>query len=277
MLLTRHGIDRRMQPQMIGAMGAGFFGNALDDALVGLYTFAGGVPRNLCRQLPVNVVPVHSVHRFGVAGANFASAANSPDPALNFTTGAWTVAALIEVVNFSAVSIGATAWDYTAYATEFSNAGWSLRGSVTNSSFAFLTFNNNSVTSYELVGTTSRSDGTHLLVGTTDGTTRSIYIDGRREATTTNNPAAASTATASFANVTNVGATEQHRLYMGYAWQRCLSPNDVRLLAQSPFGQARSLARLVVKAPAAGTGGGPLIFGGALLNGGSLVRGRLVA
>lgn len=133
---------------------------------------------------------------------------------LNWTSGGFAVAAYFRVENLTGATFP-TILGRSAYTSEAVNQGWQLDLNGTTS-YRFNSFNNNDVTNYACVSTTAPVAGNHLVMGTSDGSGRSIFLDGRREGTKAQNPTPAS-ATAVCGNVTN---TTRLPLYVAYVWRR---------------------------------------------------------
>jgi hypothetical protein len=207
------------------------WGSPLTRGLVALYVCdeAGGQIRNLVNERQVGALGTWAPHRGGLTVENFSGTIGGV-PELNFASGAWTVGVFGEVANVTGSEQPAL-FGRSVYVDESNNQGWELGGASTGV-WRFVAFNNNGFASYNLLGTGSRANGPVSLFGTTDGTTRRLYVNGLVEASTNNN---ASIASASSGLYNSPGATEHQLLYIGYAWNRCLSAAEVLELSRNPY------------------------------------------
>lgn len=117
------------------------------------------------------------------------------------------------------------------FVSNSNNQGWELETDAGSAKFRFNVGNNNA--NFGLATTTSRSVGDHLLVGTSDATTRRIYLNGVQEAATTNNPTP-TTQTTNGLNAT-LPASGRAYVYVGYIWLREISLSEVLELKRNPF------------------------------------------
>jgi len=156
---------------------------------------------------------------------------------VNFTTGAWSVAYYGYITTVDLAS-NISLFGQSSYSSESNNKGWSLGVDSSSGKWRFGVFNNNGFANYNLLSPSVHTVGAHMLVGTTDGTTRTLYVDGRSVASTGVNPSAAATVAgtgALFLGRVSSGSGAVS-LQSGYGWQRCLSAADVWRLWQQPFG-----------------------------------------
>ena len=82
---------------------------------------------------------------------------------------------------------------------------------------------NNGSAFYVLQSTTTPAAGLWFLVGTSDGTTRRIYLNGRLENSTTNN----ANPLASGASLNNTSDTDRCPILFGAAWRRTLTDGEI--------------------------------------------------
>lgn len=149
-----------------------------------------------------------------------------------FVNGPWSVACWCRVDNLTAAR-QPNPWGQFNYVSETNNQGWFLGGGTgSNGKWCFYTYRNTSSATYALNGGSNRKAGDNFIVGTTDGTTRRLYVNGRLEASTTNNANAILNTTNGISNSSDL---EQTPLYIGYAWSRCLTPNEINELLEEPY------------------------------------------
>lgn len=189
-----------------------------------------GTPRDLVRggRVPVLAGAWYS----GAYGRNSRSwsytAASTID--LGFTNGPYTVAGFGRV--YTTVPLGnySSMFERHAYVNESNNQGWQLvsyGSGVGANKWNFVVMNNNGESQYLLPGTSVLTANTDwLVVGTSDGITRRIYVNGRLENTTTNNPNPA--AAVGLLGTAQNGGNTIH--YWQAAWRRCLTLSEVQLL-----------------------------------------------
>ncbi len=170
---------------------------------------------------------------------------------LNFT-GPWSVA--VHVYVNEARPLGyLQAVQRRNYVSEANNQGFDLNVMPTNDNnkYAFQVFNNNGAASYRLLGAMTVTGGDHVLVGTSDGVTRRLYVDAALDGSTTNNPLPAACTAGNGLEEVNVNHTQAGWVYASYVWNRCLQPDEVRMLAAQPYAmfQAPVWSRLYVLTP----------------------------
>lgn len=169
-----------------------------------------------------------------------------PDTAdLNWSSGAWTAAVYTYIEAAAANGENRIIFGRVNYVNESSNQGWSLIWAAPDNGtrFGFSAHNNNGGASYFLGSTTTWAAGnSYFVVGTSDATTRRIYLNGVEEANTTNSPVPASQTTnglinqdSGFGADTGSGSTGKAHVLIAYAWNRELSAAEIRALSDDPF------------------------------------------
>jgi hypothetical protein len=171
---------------------------------------------------------------YGVAARDWSlpNAAISAD--LQFTSGPFTVAALVYRQNNTAAGEYPQLFGQDAYVSETNNQGWLLQLRSSTDGFtgwAFGSFRNASTAGGgggALTSTLNNVVGDHLIVGTSNGTNlRTLYVDGQANATGSFNVNPLTSA----GNMTNIStANVKVPLYYGLAWNRCLSAAEVAYL-----------------------------------------------
>jgi hypothetical protein len=205
--------------------------NPLSKGLVGCWLMneGGGFPRSLINGRPLNQAAVTwSAKNKGLVIQN-ASGLKSDTAGLEFLSGSWSI-----IVYFynpqTFTSNYPSIFARTTYSNESTNSGWGIEGN--NTKLTFLSRNDNG--SYGLNSlTTPQANTNYIVVGTSDGTTRKIYLNGKFEAQTTNNPNPKDSVT----NGISIGKTAvmQVPTYMALAYNRCLSPSEIQSLYVSPY------------------------------------------
>jgi hypothetical protein len=224
--------------------------HALARGLVGLLVpNRAGSLVNLVTSQPIGGSPTFGRHARGVTAENY-TGNTAATTEWNFSSGPWSVAAYGHVTDVTG-SEQPTLIGRNAYVSESDNQGWEL-GGVSTGAYRFLVFNNNGFANYNLNGSSSRVNGPVALAGTTDGTTRRLWVNGAEEANTALNANAAS-ATAGLSNAS--AATEHQHCYIAYAWNRELSARDVAELARDPFALLTTRSAMVVVPAAAASMG----------------------
>lgn len=196
-----------------------------------------GVPLDLVRTR-VGSAPSWRQRPLGYSAygnVNVADLASSVD--LNWTSGPFTVACLFHINVVAGASQFPVMTGRYAYTNETANRGWILQARQNSGAYSFIAARDNATSDGTggLDTITTQTTGTHLIVGTSDGTTtRSIYLDGRFEAssTTSNKTPLSNTTGAGLA----VGqTTPEWSIYAVYVWFRALTSGDVRDLWVNPW------------------------------------------
>jgi hypothetical protein len=155
---------------------------------------------------------------------------------MNWTSGPFTAASLFIAPTIASLSVNVPISRHS-YVNESNNQGWSLSVLGTDfggrsDKFEWDAFNNNAVASYGLTSTISvspLSGKSVLMVGTSDGTTRRLFINGLQDGSTTNSPVPAS-----LEAITRLGqptsAAAIMSIYWGACWRRVLTAGEVRKL-----------------------------------------------
>lgn len=194
----------------------------------------GAAPRDLAHARSLNTGGAFGPSRRGAVCRDWKLNYGSPD--LDFLAGGWTVAALFEQPNVHAGAADNPAvFGTEVYVTGTNNQGWAIEINTANlGKYNFLSFRNSAVATDSLGGTSANTAGVHMVVGTSDGVTRRIYVDGQFEASTTNN--ANPLVVAAGSTLYNVSSGSSPLVYIGYAWNRCLSPQEAMQLWIAPYG-----------------------------------------
>jgi len=179
------------------------------------------------------------------ASAVFTNAATTD---LEFTSGPWSVwiyGAMTSLTNGS--------WfGRRTYTSESANAGWNMESVSNNGSISFASYANNDQSFYGLYAPSAYPIGDIHIIGTSDGTTRTLYVNGRRVATGTNNP---NHLTTSGGLVIGGGSTRI--IYICGVWGRCLKVPDVWALYANPWALLRP-PRMAMRVPTAAGGATPV-------------------
>lgn len=191
-----------------------------------------------------------SISQYGSAVATqewIPSGADSSD--LNWTSGAFTVAAW---ANYTTILGYPGAIDRSTYVSESNNQGWYLNINQGSGKYGFGSFNNNAEALNLLKSTTTATTGPVMQAGTSDGTTRRIFINGVQEASTTNSPVPASRSS----NV--VASTVGTLNYAVGIWRRALTAMELFEWYIKPFDllQQPTARRYYFGTVVAGGGGG---------------------
>lgn len=171
-----------------------------------------------------------SVGQSGITGAatGFTNATTTDIAFSTAATAAFSAAIVVNITDATGAG-NVNIFGRTAYSSETVNSGWAFNVDTTPA-YHFRVFNNNGAANYELATTTLLTAGDHVLVGTNNGTNlRSLYLDGRLEATTTLNPIPLATANPS--NLCN----PNNQLYLGVVWNRVLSDAEAVSFMLSPW------------------------------------------
>lgn len=188
------------------------------------YDWAASGKRGYGDANPTRGSTIHGMHaRSG--GADVFTPAQSLD--CEFLSGPWSIATFFNIVGTG----NETVWARNAHPSESTNSGWEIRVDSSNT-FVFASYANNGAVFYVLSSTTVPAAGNWVVVGTSDGITRRIYVNGRQEATTTNNP---NPLTTNGGVVMGAGSGSVPALYFGAAWNRCLDASEVWDLQQNPW------------------------------------------
>jgi len=167
--------------------------------------------------------------RYG-QGLGTTAYSNATTSALAFTSGPFTVMSVARIADVS------NYWDLfsrLAYSSESVNSGWAIQhrpGSGLGKGIGFVVFNNNGELNYALTPGTAATVGDYVVAGVSDGTTRSLWINGVRANTTTNNPSPASTA-GDLAS----GSTSNVLAVLNLAWKRALPTDQILAAYDDPF------------------------------------------
>jgi hypothetical protein len=191
----------------------------------------GGVSgRRLGETAPILTQGLHGWRFRSVSNAAFFSNGITQD--LDFTAGPFTV--------FSFFNLSTTADDLGLYArhvyvSDANNNGISMETRQTApTKFAFTCYNNGDFAATVLQATTpAATTGDHQVVGTSDGVTRRIYVDGFERNSTTNTPNPLTTASALRLGYTNGGNTVE--VYLTAAWARALTAVEIAALYANPW------------------------------------------
>lgn len=175
-------------------------------------------------------------HSSDGAGVSLSRASGANTTRCNFTSGNWTVMVRFLLTGFTSGE-QQFAFGRLAYVDETNNQGWALGGNTVGS-FRFVVSNNNSSASYNLNSTTARSNGIWTLAGRTNGVNRQLFVNGKQEATTTNNPASASCAGTMILGPNNT-FTERHFVILALAWARWLTDDELYSLHVDPWAMFR--------------------------------------
>ena len=162
--------------------------------------------------------------RFGRSVIGTGQLTNASTADLAFTSGPWTVAGFFYLTALLSPGQFPKTFSRFSYTSESINTGWALQVNGSSNAYEFISFNNNATGFYVLGGGT-QAVGTHLMVGTSDGTTRRLYVDGTQRATSANNPNPAATA-----NNPDIGywlSGPETPTYWTAAWRRCLNASEV--------------------------------------------------
>lgn len=196
----------------------------------------GGSPLDLTNPNRVSSAATWNFAPQGLVAREF-SFTNASTTDLNFTTGVFSVAVLYYQPTTLGTGQYSVLFGRDSYISEGANTGWRflLRNNAGDSfpGYVFDVFANNDFNSYLLRIAGTPAVGTHLLVGTSDGVTRRLYLDGFLGASTTLNPAPASSSANLYNTMTAVASAG---VYAQWAWNRTLSASEVQLLYQQPFG-----------------------------------------
>lgn len=151
----------------------------------------------------------------------------------------------------------------TTYVSESNNQGYGLsrRNSNEGYFYAFTLFNNNAQSSYQLNSTTPSftAGDEHFVVGTCDGTTMRIYINGLQENSKAFSGLAINSGGFVIGSVTGGSNALDYGVYAAFIWYRCLSPGEVQQMYFNPYSIIYRPARRMMSQPVAG--GGPETFG----------------
>lgn len=170
--------------------------------------------------------------RSGKACAGWSIKRNNNDKDLEFVSGPWTIATFFNIKQFvSGEYLDIFAID--GYSDESTNKGWGLTTRGDTDKFAFLSMNNNGSANYRLESNTLVASGNWSLVGTSDGITRRLYVNGKQETTTTTN---ANPATALGVSIGNSTGNYKCHNYICVAWARELSADEISKWHRNPFG-----------------------------------------
>jgi len=194
-----------------------------------------GVMFDVARLRPRNalVKGVPHVRRLGAStgeGWAVGKSDGSDTTDLNWTSGPFTAAVFCNItdrLNYP------QPLSRRVYTNESTNSGWELQVRPVGGQgrASFLVYNNNSVASYSLQGTTDTGTGDMAIAGTSDATTRRIFLNGEEEASTTSNPVPASASIPLRSETYLAG----YSTYIGAMWNRCLLPVDVANWSNDPF------------------------------------------
>ena len=191
-----------------------------------------GAPKDLVNRRRVQSAT--AAWGFGPYGRNSRSwtytTASTTD--LDFTSGPFTAVAFSRLY---VLPTGTTLADFIAradYTSESVNHGWQLTALGSGfgpgaNRFVWIVMNNNALTVTRLASATAIAIGDWLIAGTSDGTTRRIYVNGREEASTTNSPSPAAAVTGQLGATLNGG--DAYHYWQG-VWARCLTAGEVRQL-----------------------------------------------
>lgn len=164
----------------------------------------------------------HVMTEFGYATRDWSFSADDTSR-LNITSGSWSVGGYVRVAGYTQANQADFMSRYS-YTSESNNDGWMIGGRDTGK-WRFIIFNNNGQANYNAcLSTTSRANGDWVIGGTTDGTTRRIWVNGVNETSTGVNPNASSQTTNGVVNTS--AATETQSLYIGAFWGRELFSQD---------------------------------------------------
>jgi hypothetical protein len=178
-----------------------------------------------------------------------AAATNVSTTALNFTAPPYSVAVFFNIDVFTTANQHLI-WSRRTYTSETVNTGWSLAGHSTGA-FVFGTYANNGGGIYGLTGTKIRANGDWLVVGTVTPTTKSLYVNGRLDASN----AVGLTCLTSTGDLQVQSATELAWLYAGYGWNRALTSAEVWELYLNPYAMLNGPPSLRLRGAAAAPGG----------------------
>lgn len=178
--------------------------------------------------------PTWAVRKNGLcqAGGGFTNASTNN---LNFTSGAFTVA------GFFSLATNVASGQFPACCRRYHDggngdrAGWFLGGDSTGNGLYFECARNDSPAPGNsiLSSGVSAVAGEWFLVGTSNGITRRIFVNGVEKASTTNN---ANPLTETSGNYQCTANNSTNRVYIHYAWEkRQLTQQEVLFLYNNPY------------------------------------------
>ena len=160
---------------------------------------------------------------------------------LNFTSPPWTVA-LRGYLLPGANELGINLWARSRYVSEANNQGWEIASNNSApGNYHFRVFNNNGSGNYvwQFGSENPRPAGLHYMVCYVTPTATAghlisptgnfLFSSGARNKTAASNTAG----TGCYLNVN--GVTEQHPLYVAYAWNRQLTTDEIQWLYREPL------------------------------------------
>ncbi len=163
--------------------------------------------------------------RDGASIRDFALTASAATE-LDFTSGSFTVAAWVRLTAGITVNKFPTIFARRVYVSESNNQGWELAAvNGGTPAFSFRAFRNNGFASYQLNAGTPAA-GLWFIAGTSNGTTRRIYVN----AVELNNTNLNANPVSSAGNLANITDTDQIPILMGMAWARELSVKEISAL-----------------------------------------------
>lgn len=202
-------------------------------------TFPGGRPRVLISSAPnARRLSVRTDVGFAGMGGTAFNGLSTTD--LDFTS-AMSVGALVYMYAAPGLGVYVNFLTRNTYTNETTNTGFSLAIRPADDSrpgWQFHLFNNWGAANYCLAHNGNLTKGLHYIVGTTDGTTRRLYVDGVQRATSTDASCASvgSNASTVFGNNTVSILTVLH----GWAMRKVLPAADIARLwagAQCEYAQ----------------------------------------
>jgi hypothetical protein len=119
------------------------------------------------------------------------------------------------------------------------NQGWALKHRQFGDAIYSWEVYRNENSVFPLKTTVAATLTHHSLFGTSDATTRHIYLDGRHENSTANNAVPLAVGDRVLANV---ASTQIEPIFVAYAWTRCLTPEEALWLNMEPYAMLISAA-----------------------------------
>ena len=215
-------------------------GHPLAPGLTSYCVPMAGFVRDIARPRSSGLIGASRLTNYGptIAGATWrmGNSTGSDLPDLDWTSGAFTMCQIVLFAGLTGASYNAQ-FRKRNYVNESNNQGYELQ-QRTSTAFSFNVYNNNDFASYALQGTTTPANGIWMLGGTSDATTRTIFVNGVAEATTTNNPVPASAAVGITAEDFGAGSSN---LFVSAVWRRCLIAAEIMEWYRDPFGMLEPL------------------------------------
>lgn len=187
------------------------------------------------RGLVSSTRPARGASGYGTGGfgATFSNAATAH---LGFTTGPFTIVVACTLLTAAGYNGPFERYEYNS---ESNSKGFQIvhrPAADATPGWNFMSFANNATPNYYCGRGTAYAPGHYVVAGVSDGTTRSVWVNGFRDATTTNNPnPIASTVAMTQAN----GSITTIPCALQLAYDRALSPNAIAMLAADPFAMLR--------------------------------------